>query len=335
VRKRNSFWLVVVSVVLAFAVCAGICYRILEPPGSVNLGPLIPHPNPTNRNEAIADAAARIALADVGSPLDAMARDAAQDPQLADWLAEWQADVFAGRPISAESQANLEEILKDSPLPCRKLAKIARSVYYYTSVKNPITPAIISAAVMHRGDKELAAYKPGDPQAKPILLAMDSINDPLWRVTDTGDPRFVDSLYLQYRDMIRWASPNDASMRGPRTYAYIGKAECLLITHKRAEALSVIQEINTSLIPKSQQSETAWVEAETLFELKRYPEAVTQLQRCFGAGGFPGARELLAECYAKMGQIAQANTAFDDWVRRERPTEARAMATFQEMNLSP
>src|SRR5271169_293682 len=128
VLKRNSFWLVLVSMVLGLAVCARLCYRLLEPPSSVNLGPLIPHPNPTNRNEAIADAAARIALADVGSPLDAMARDAAQDSRLAAWLTDWQADVFAGRPVSPESQAKLEEILKDTPLPSRKLAKIARSV---------------------------------------------------------------------------------------------------------------------------------------------------------------------------------------------------------------
>src|SRR5271156_6262334 len=55
-----------------------------------------------------------VQLAGVGSPFDALEKDAANDPGLTAWLGQWQEDVFAGQPVSAESQAELELILQKS-----------------------------------------------------------------------------------------------------------------------------------------------------------------------------------------------------------------------------
>lgn len=279
-------------------------------------------------NPQLAFAARNVALAGVskvgGASADAFS-SASSDRRLSAWLAEWRKTARPGRQATDVQRAELEQILAARKLSCQNLLDIGKGINVYSS--DDLTTAYFFRAAITQGDRELADCAPGSEESRPILVAMNSTKPLLWRVIDGGDRRFLDALWVLNNDLVKWISSNDAALSNARLHGYVGIAECLYATNRTEEAIKASEAIDTRNLDDDQRVAVAYIRGLSLFDAKRYAEALPELQiaaeRVEGWQHQPDARGvyILALCYEN--KIPEAEAEY------HRLTQSGKQAMFQ------
>jgi tetratricopeptide (TPR) repeat protein len=273
-----------------------------------------------------------LTLVSCESPEDPAVK-ACGDARLANWLNRWRQTKFNTR-IPKDRQDQVQQLLEDTPLSCLTLISIGRAISMQSI--DDWTAAAFYASAAKQGDKELRAFPPGAPQARPILVALNSAKPTLWAIVDDGDRNFVNALYILNSDLIHWVSDDDSSLRDAKAHGFVGAAECLWVMGKNDEALSAAQSIDTSSMNDEEKRAVAWIRGLTLYSAEQFSAAADQFRI---VASYPdskyteNASSLLAVSLARSQNIREANTAFDDWVRRYHPKVQNAAQVLDRMGM--
>ena len=269
-----------------------------------------------NRN-SFANASA-VALSD---PTDIARSAQPSDPQLVEWLVNWRQTIASRRPMNSGDRNSLEVVLAQTPLNCLALFEIGRA--FQNVSQDSIATAIFYAAAIRQGDHELAAYAPGSPDARPILIAMNSAKPLLWDVVDGGNRRFLDPLYLLNVDLARWISPLDKTLSNARVHGKIGMAECLYLMGKIGQSIAIVQPIDARQLTAEQLASVAWIHGLALYGAHQYHDAFDQFSIVEATPTFKYSSQggrMMVMTLAKEGDIAGANRALDEFIRKHHPT---------------
>jgi tetratricopeptide (TPR) repeat protein len=272
-------------------------------------------------------------LASYQSPEDPYAK-AADDPSLARWLMEWQRTKGDGATLS-DRRAELQQILKKTPLPCLALVGIGRVISVQT--KDDWTEAAFYTAAIAHADKELAGFPVGANEARPIIDALNSIRSRLWAIVDGGDRTLVDSLYALNCDLVRWIPVNDGGLREARVHGFIGGAECLWAMGKIDDAVSAAESIDTTSMTPEEKRGVAWIRGLAFFSKGRFADAAVQFQAVTNDPNYKyaeNASRFLIVSLARSARTDEANARFDDWVRRYHPNVEQAASVLGRMGIT-
>jgi tetratricopeptide (TPR) repeat protein len=255
------------------------------------------------------------------------------DSELGTWLNDWSNGLCGGESADDSEQSDLRGILLHCTLSCAALSELALR---FNGVSNdPTTAAVFCAEAVSRGDRELKAVA-GFSDAELILTAMKNCETILW---DARGESHLDSIYTLNRDLDQWIPAGDPSLGWAKVWAKVSMSECLNDWGRPAEALAVIQTADGLPIAADQRAAVAMAKADPLFELHRYADAAavlrTEVDHPNADIRQAAAWDLLAESYAKLGRMSDANSAFDQWVRRGHPSIDAAASAFNRMGLTP
>jgi hypothetical protein len=262
-----------------------------------------------------------------GNPLFA---DAAEDKMLASWLSQWYA---APGAITALQKAELQQILSNSTLAYQSLINIGRSVLLRS--QDYWTASAFYAAAVLRAKDQLDAFQPGDPAARPILIALNSTKPTLWRLADAGDNSFVPQLYKLNYDLVYWTSPDDQSLQDARAYGFIGLAECLYVMNENQDAVAAAMSIDTAQMTDSQKVAVAWIRGLTLFVNNRFNEAADQFIIVTKAPAYKyseAAYHRLILSYLSAGDLDSAKKVYAEWIAIYNPSPDDRVAVLARIN---
>jgi tetratricopeptide (TPR) repeat protein len=266
------------------------------------------------------------------SPEDASAI-AADDPQIASWLDQWQATGFNEKYVGGSRKSDLLTQLENSHLPCLTLLSIARAISF-RSTDDWVMSAFYAAAAT-RGHDEMCKSALDPVKTRQILFGLYEAKPCIWRVVDSGDTTFVKSLYLLNCDLARLISPQDIKLQKARIHGFIGAAECLWLMGNDDDALKTVSSIEAGPLTIEERRGAAWIHGLVLLSMKRYPDAGVQFQIVASSPEYTNtesASRWLAVCLARSGKAADANKAFDSWIRRYRPDVRLAGRVLQLMD---
>jgi tetratricopeptide (TPR) repeat protein len=235
------------------------------------------------------------------------------DPGLVDWLTHQRQGMAAHDALDA--------ILARTPVNSLWLFRIGRA-FHDVSPDDIATASLLSAAAL-KADAELSATTNNSVSARPIVLAMIGAKPILWDIVDRGQTRFVHALYVLNIDLAHWISPQDKPLASARLHGYIGAAECLSLLGRFNESLAEVDGLNSPHRTPDQQASIAWVRGQAFFALHQYQQALDQFRLVSGIREFKysfDANRMTVMALARLGQVAQANSALDQFIRSRRPT---------------
>jgi tetratricopeptide (TPR) repeat protein len=270
-------------------------------------------------------------LAECSTPEDP-SNKAARDLKLASWLARWQSTRYR-RDFADTSEADLLDMLKGTTLSAATLLSVGRSISY-RSADDWVAAAFYAAGAL-KCHEELTSLTSNGITMRHLIVAMTFAKLTLWNVVDGGDKTFVVALYILNRDLADHIPTEDAKLRNARVHGFVGAAECLWLDGRFPEAQETLSQLGKMQLTIEQKRAVAWIQGLIFLSTDRYSDAATQFQTIVNAPKFlytENAWRWLAVCLARTGKIAEANRAFDEWVRAYRPDVKLAARVLELMD---
>ncbi len=252
------------------------------------------------------------------------------DPHLYAWIKKWQRSSQFGKAASPESRSALEKILKGTDLSAQALIDTGREIHITSG--DDVTTALIYAAGVRQGHKELAKNAASGAQVRPLLFALDSTRGVFWKVIDSGHLELVDDAYVLCTDLARWIPPGDPDLESGRQHGKIGAAGCLYLKGQIQDALVAIEHIDKQKLKDNERLGVEWIHSLALFDSGRLLDALPKFREIAEHSHFHHSKDalpFLALALARTGDADGANEAFDDWIRRSHPGVKEAAALLR------
>lgn len=269
-------------------------------------------------------------LASYRSPEDPCEK-AAGDPSLVSWLFDWQR-TKADTASLQDRRTELQQILGKTPLTSLSLITIGRTISFQSN--DDWTEATFYAAAISHGSMELTHFPNGAAESRQIIDALSSIRTRLWKLVDGGDRTFVNVLYELNCDLVRWIPANDRDLRDARVHGFIGGAECLWAMGRIDDAVSAAEAIDTASMTEEEKQGVAWIRGLALFSKGRFSDAINQFRLVASDPNNKYAEiasRLLIVSLARSASADEANSRFEEWVRRYHPNVEQVASVLDQM----